>query len=266
MAAAQQPQEYMGPEPDKQEKEKARKQIKATPRTVEDWIEVKKQFPSLATVSRQGDLVSYPIRDTETVQIISLRGWKRKTPQEIVQAFVDRRESPEANAAADAFAEAKRELREVFEAYKNGAAAVEDVVAANHRVHEADCIRNTFTKTPRNFEAQAGVIGRDLNFNLHDTFKVKAPVYVLESTSFPLTEQYNPVPVETSPRVTARALTAVEAEVAAGGGGGGAAQQFGGSLESQSPNRKYTQAEGARIGAIRAARAKQQAGFVHKMA
>jgi hypothetical protein len=264
-AARKQPVSYMGPEPTEKQLDKAKKALGgATARTLGDWIDMKKIVPSMGTVTPTGDLYSFPASDGHTAEVIPLRGWQVKSPQEIAEFFTERRSSQQVKDAETAFATAKRNLREVTQSYMNDEATKEDVVRANNEVREADIMLNSLIKLPRNMLSLEHMMDRDLTLNVEDVNNVFDPVLAAEYTIFPVEGMYKPA--EEARRITVRrAPTAVEAAAAAGGGGGAAAGGGGGGAALATP-RQYTQAEGARIGAIRAARAKQQqGGFVHKM-
>jgi hypothetical protein len=259
-AATRQTLEYMGPEPAEKQLKKARRMLGgATPTTKEDWLEAKQKVPFMATVTPTGDLYSFPVGEGHTAEVIPQQGWQLKSPQEITALLVERRTSKEVKDAETDFATAKRELREMIQAFKNGEVSEEEVVRANQRVRETDSILNALIKFPRFLDTLNNLIDRDLTLNVEDVNSIVDPVYAVEYTSFPLMSMYTPAVV--APRIKVRrAPTAAELEAAAGGGGGGAAEGA-----AEGTQRRYTQAEGARIGAIRAARAKQQGGFVHKM-
>jgi hypothetical protein len=264
MAAARQTLEYMGPEPTEKQVKKARRMLGgATPNTKEDWFEAKEKTPYMATVTPAGDLYSFPVGEGHTAEVIPFQGWLLKSPQEIKALLVERRTSKEVKDAEAAFATAKRDLREITQAYKNGEAVEEDVVRANHRVREADSILNALVKFPRFLDKLNDLLDRDLTLNVEDVNPIVDPVYAVEYTTFPSALMYTPAVAAPKIKVR-RAPTAADvagADAAAAGGGGG------GAAEGAPTQRRYTQAEGARIGAIRAARAKQQGGggFVHKM-
>jgi hypothetical protein len=258
--ATRQTLEYMGPEPTEKQLKKARRILGgATPNTKDAWFEAAEKAPYMTTVTPKGDLYSFPVGQGHTGQIIPLQGWHKKTPQEITPLLVERRSSKEVKDAEEAFATAKRELREIIQAFKNNEVAEDDVVRANQRVRDTDSVLNALTKLPRHLDKLHDLLDRDLTLVVEDVNPIVDPVYAVEYTSFPFEPMYAPA-VAPAPKIKVRrAPTAAEVEPAAGGGGGGAAE---GGAPTQ---RRYTQAEGARIGAIRAARANQQGGFVHKM-
>lgn len=264
--ATRQTLEYMGPEPTDKQLKKARRVLGgATPHTKEDWFEAKQKVPYMATVTPTGDLYSFPVGEGHTAEVIPQQGWQLKSPQEITALLVERRTSKEVKDAETAFATAKRELREMTQAFKNGEVSEEEVVRANQRVREADSILNALIKFPRFLDTLHNLIDRDLTLNVEEVNPITDPVYAVEYTTFPLESMYTPAVAAPKIKVR-RAPTAAELEPAAAGTAGRGAAAGGGGGAAEGTQRRYTQAEGARIGAIRAARAKQQqGGFVHKM-
>lgn len=137
-------------------------------RTVKDWAARKRSTPKEYGVSPDGDLT------TPDGQVIPIQPYVAAPPELVEERYKARR--AEIATAEDVFNVARRELNAVLSEYLLGKATAADVVIANQKVHDADCVISQRATGPQFIETPDGLMGRDLNFNVYDTAKLVEPV------------------------------------------------------------------------------------------
>lgn len=137
-------------------------------RTAKDWVARKRSTPNDYGVTPDGDLT------TPDGQVIPIQPYVAAPPELIDERYKARR--AEIATAEDVFTNARRELNAVLSEYLLGKATAADVVIANQKVHDADCVISQRATGPQFIETPDGLMGRDLNFNVYDTTKLVEPV------------------------------------------------------------------------------------------
>lgn len=137
-------------------------------RTAKDWAARKRSTPKEYGVTPDGDLT------TPDGQVIPIQPYVVAPPELIEERYKARR--AEIATAEDVFTAARRELNAILSEYLLGKATAADVVIANQKVHDADCVISQRATGPQFIETPDGLMGRDLNFNVYDTAKLVEPV------------------------------------------------------------------------------------------
>ncbi len=166
----------------KKMEKKILREIGKQPTTVDEWMKAKAKLPELFTVTEDGDLVS-PSFDTGQEITIYLPPQMSTTNDEQKESFLNR--VAELAEPEEMYAQAKRRLREVVQAYASGQVSAHDVLEANNEVHQADCILNSKMKGKRYIQEKINMISRDLTLNVYDTMNNPQPVFLAEYTLFP---------------------------------------------------------------------------------
>ena len=137
-------------------------------RTAKDWAARKRSTPKEYGVTPDGDLT------TPDGQVIPIQPYVAAPPELIEERYKARR--AEIATAEDVFNVARRECNAVLSEYLLGKATAADVVIANQKVHDADCVISQRATGPQFIETPDGLMGRELNFNVYDTAKLVEPV------------------------------------------------------------------------------------------
>ena len=163
---------------------KLRLEIGKQPTTVNEWLLAKKKLPKLFTFTEEGDLVSPPIVGSDRGDItIYLPPQISSTVEE--QKEILRNRVAEIAEPEEVYAQAKRRLREVVEAYRSDQVSAHDVIEANNDVHQAECILNAKMKGSRFIQEKSNMMERELSFNVYDTMTNPQPVFICEYTLLP---------------------------------------------------------------------------------
>jgi hypothetical protein len=166
----------------KKREKKIQKEIGKQPTTVDEWMRAKAKLPSMFTVTADGDLVSPPFGTGQELTIY-LPPQTSTTIDEQKEFYRNR--VAELAEPEEMFAQAKRRLREVVQAYASGQVTAHDVLEANNEVHQAECILNSKMKGKRYIQEKINMISRDLTLNVYDTMNNPQPVFIEEYTMFP---------------------------------------------------------------------------------
>ncbi len=166
----------------KKREKKILREIGKQPTTVDEWMEAKAKLPEMFTVTEDGDLVS-PSFGTGQEITIYLPPQTSTTIDEQKESFMNR--VAKLAEPEEMYAQAKRHLREVIQAYTSGHVSAHDVVEANNEVQKAESILNSKMKGKRYIQTKINMISRDLTLNVYDTMNNPQPVYVAEYTVFP---------------------------------------------------------------------------------
>jgi hypothetical protein len=166
----------------KKMEKKILKEIGKQPTTVDEWMRAKEKLPSMFTVTADGDLVSPPLGTGQELTIY-LPPQTSTTIDEQKEFYRNR--VAELAEPEETFAQAKRRLREVVQAYASGQVTAHDVLEANNEVHQAESILNSKMKGARYIQKKINMISRDLTLNVYDTMNNPQPVFIVEYTMFP---------------------------------------------------------------------------------
>lgn len=140
---------------------KTMKKPKDKPRkatTADEWIELKKKFPTLYDVDENGNFYASPLDQDgkrEDTNIIRSTTYYNDTVENIIGKYKTRDTSEEAKALDEAYASAKVELRGLYKEFlmaKNNPtaglnvfnASLSGIIDANRRVKEAEQLRNAY--------------------------------------------------------------------------------------------------------------------------
>ncbi len=137
-------------------------------RTAADWAKKKAAQPLEYSVTPDGDLT------TPDGDVIPIQPYVRASPEVIKERYNARR--AEIAVAQDEFTIARRQLNAILSDYVLGKATAADVVIANQRVHDTDCVISQRASGPQFIEIPGRLMGRDLNFNVYDTATIVEPV------------------------------------------------------------------------------------------
>lgn len=156
-------------------KPKLRTVVKAAPapirtgvRTAADWAKKKAAQPLDYRVTPDGDLT------TPDGDVIPIQPYVRAASEVIEERYKARR--AEVAVAQDEFTTARRQLNAILSDYVLGKATAADVVIANQRAHDMDCVISQRASGPQFIETPERLMGRDLNFNVYDTATIVEPV------------------------------------------------------------------------------------------
>lgn len=168
----------------KKREEKLRLEIGKQPTTVDEWLRAKVKLPKIFTMTEEGDLFTPPIATGDRGDLTIVY------PQDVLTTLDEQTEFLRTRVAdgkepEEVYAQAKRRLREVIEAYGSGQVSTHDVVEANQNVHEAECILNAKMKGSRYVERLDGVMERQLTLNVYDTQTYPLPVFMEQYTLLP---------------------------------------------------------------------------------
>lgn len=162
---------------------KLRVEIGKQPTTIDDWAIARTKMPQLFTFTEDGNLLSPPFTAGDTEKTIYLTPEEHTTTDELKEYFATR--AIELKEPEEAYAAAKRRLRDVIEAYKSNTISTHEVVQANSDVHEAECILNAKAKGVRRVESYYGLMERELTMSIYDTRKFPMKTSVMEYSVFP---------------------------------------------------------------------------------
>lgn len=166
----------------KKMEKKILKEIGKQPTTVDEWMRAKEKLPEMFTLTEDGDLVSPPFGTGQELTIY-LPPQTSTTIDEQKESYRNR--VAELAEPEEMFAQAKRRLREVVQAYASGQVTAHDVLEANNEVHQAESILNSKMKGKRYIQKKINMISRDLTLNVYDTMNNPQPVFIVEYTMFP---------------------------------------------------------------------------------
>jgi hypothetical protein len=150
--------------------------------SVDDWLKAKSQYPSVYTVTSDGNLQIPATKPGEVGAVIEIHPKVPASPEHVLATIEERNESlkgPEAE-----FAEAKRALQGVVRAYQRGEAEVHEVLKANQQTNVAQCKLNAIVKYPRTFRPVVGLQFFDLDFDKYRKGKIQEVVGTLETNEF----------------------------------------------------------------------------------
>jgi hypothetical protein len=169
----------------KEKEEKGLKGVPKQPLTVEEWAAAKAKYPELFTYTSTGDLKSPATKPAEQDKIIVLPHYVKTTLQEIQEYFTRRLES--LKEPEETYAAAKRALNQLMLVRKQNPADVPiyQVLIANQKVHDAECIVNAMAKSPRNFISEEGVQSQLLTHDWYDRGVNPERVGIGQYTTFP---------------------------------------------------------------------------------
>ena len=147
--------------------------------TLDDWARERSKNAKAYTFTPQGDAVG---PDGTIIEITP----KIPAPADIISSKYKER-IERIKAIESDLTDARRNLHQITEQYRSGAATIGQVLAANQSVHVADCRLAVEAKYPRKLYMDGEYIFREIHLN--DFYNVrKVPDIVLEEqyTSFPL--------------------------------------------------------------------------------
>jgi curved DNA-binding protein CbpA len=162
-------------------KTQIKKEVPKQPRTKEEWLEQKLNFPNKYGMTAQGDLESYDGGVT-----IELTPKVPASAEHIKQQFAKKMD--ERSQVQQAYTQAKNELYQLVQGFNASGKNTTDasvIMNANQRVRDAECILNSLTKEPRRTERLVDLKGRDLQIdNPYDVSKIADPVITGIYTTF----------------------------------------------------------------------------------
>lgn len=169
----------------KEKEEKGLKGIPKQPLTVQEWADAKEKYPEIFTYTPEGDLKSPATRPTEQDKIIVLPRYIPSTNDEIMTFFKERNES--LKEPENDYTIAKRALNQLMLVRKQNPKAVPiyEVLMANQKVHDAECVLNAMAKSPRNIKEEESVQSNLLTFDWYDRTVNPQVVILGEYTTFP---------------------------------------------------------------------------------
>jgi hypothetical protein len=157
------------------------KPVPKQPKTKEEWLEQKLKFPNKYGMTAQGDLESYD--GGITIELIP------KVPastEYIKEQFSKKTE--ESIKAQQAYTEAKRELYQLIQGFNASGKNTTDasvIMNANQKVHDAECVLNSITKSHRSITKLEDIKTRELHMNkFYDVSKLADPVISGVYTTF----------------------------------------------------------------------------------
>lgn len=168
---------------EKKTRRKKEKPLPKKPTDLESWLEAKVEHPKFFKVDKDGDLVVPPYNAGESEIVIEITPKAPATPEHIKSFFEQRTKS--LKEAEEAFATAKRQLKDIYVAYKREQATLDEVLEANHAAATAEAALNSLVKYPRAFRDLKGLVANDLNFDWYRRMKIPVQVGTMESSVFP---------------------------------------------------------------------------------
>ena len=169
----------------KEKEEKGLKGVSKQPLTIEEWAAAKAKYPELFTYTSTGDLKSPATKPSEQDKIIVLPRYVKTTLQEIQEFFTTRLES--LKEPEEIYAAAKRALNQLMLVREQDPSAVRiyEVLIANQKVHDAECVLNAMAKSPRNFISEENVKSQLLTHDWYDRSVNPERVGIGQYTTFP---------------------------------------------------------------------------------
>lgn len=152
---------------------KKKEEIRKQPKTKEEWLEQKLKFPNKYGMTAQGDLESYD--GGVTIELIP----KVPASTEYIKEQISKK-TEECIQAQQAYTDAKRELYQLIQGFNASGKNTTDasvIMNANQKVHDAECVLNSITKSHRSITKLEDIKTRELHMNkFYDVSKLADPV------------------------------------------------------------------------------------------
>jgi hypothetical protein len=179
------------------------KGISRQPESIDDWVSAKRKYPSEFGYTSSGDLYSPALLPNQSSKIITLPKFVPGSTEYTTEYFETKR--AEAKEPAEQFSAARRNLEAMVQAYRVDQVSVQDVLAANKQVADAEALLNDKLKMPRtivNIPSDAytymdKVRLSDLTFNWHDyKTNIQEEVSIAEYSFYPVRGFWMPAPTK----------------------------------------------------------------------
>jgi hypothetical protein len=168
------------------------KGIARQPETIEDWVAAKVKYPSQFGYTSGGDLYVPSLLPNQSSKIITLPKFVPGSTDYMTEFFETKR--AETKEPAEQFSAARRNLEAMVQAYRAGQLSVQDVLAANKQVADAEALLNDKLKMPRSLTTigsansyETTIRLSDLTLNWYD-FKtnVQETASIMEYSFYPV--------------------------------------------------------------------------------
>ncbi len=179
------------------------KGISRQPESIDDWVSAKRKYPSEFGYTSSGDLYSPALLPNQSSKIITLPTFVPGSTEYTTEYFETKR--AETKEPAEQFSAARRNLEAMVQAYRADQVSVQDVLAANKQVADAEALLNDKLKMPRtivNIPSDAytyidKVRLSDLTFNWHDyKTNLHEEVSIAEYSFYPVRGFWMPAPTK----------------------------------------------------------------------
>jgi hypothetical protein len=169
------------------------KGVSKQPESIDDWVSAKRKYPSEFGYTSSGDLYSPALLPNQSSKIITLPTFVPGSTDYTTEYFETKR--AETKEPAEQFSAARRNLEAMVQAYRADQVSVQDVLAANKQVADAEALLNDKLKMPRtivNIPSDAytyidKVRLSDLTFNWHDyKTNLQEDVSIAEYSFYPV--------------------------------------------------------------------------------
>jgi hypothetical protein len=169
------------------------KGISRQPESIDEWVSAKRKYPSEFGYTASGELYSPALLPNQSSKIITLPTFVPGSTEYMTDYFETKR--AEIKEPAEQFSAARRNLEAMVAAYRAGHVSVQDVLAANKQVADAEALLNDKLKMPRtivNIPSDTytyidKVRLSDLTFNWYDyKTNVQEDVSIAEYSLYPL--------------------------------------------------------------------------------
>lgn len=160
----------------------------SVPTTKEEWLRQKVSAPTTLRMSEEGDLVTSmePAATVIPLQSEVLAEGEGELGIHYIHMKLQER-SEKRIQAEKIYIEARRNLIDVLQSYKNNTSSIDNVIEANKEVHNAECKLNQIRKGIREVVKIEGMKGFELHEDTpYDVTKIPEPVLAGRYTTFPL--------------------------------------------------------------------------------
>jgi hypothetical protein len=178
------------------------KGIRKQPETIEDWAAAKGKYPNQFGYTSSGDLYSPALLPNQSSKIIQVPKFVPGSTDYTTEFFQTKR--AETTEPAEQFSAARRNLEAMVEAYRADQVSVQDVLAANKQVADAEALLNEKLKMPRTLtvipsdNTYLGTVRlSDLTFNWYDyKTNIQEVVSIAEYSFYPVRGFWMPAPLK----------------------------------------------------------------------